>query len=245
MDHLPAPLYRIAPSTRAKRLALRLDPVERVFRLVVPPRCPLPHALDFADQYEEWMQERLDALPPLIPLRHGQVIPLCGTLTSINITLDKTLKNTSIKLINNTLLVKTNKDNPSVRIMRWLKALARTRLMELSQEKADQIGQTIQALSVRDTKSRWGSCSADGALSYSWRLIFAPPEAMDYVVAHEVAHLRHLDHSKAFWALCRELSDDFFEGKYWMQAHGHELLRYVAATDLEMSEAASVAQSSI
>jgi hypothetical protein len=79
---------------------------------------------------------------------------------------------------------------------------------------------------VREKKSRWGSCSSDDHLSYSWRLIFAPPAALDYVVAHEVAHLVHMNHSKAFWNLCRSLSHDFVNGQYWMKNHGHELMRY-------------------
>jgi len=79
---------------------------------------------------------------------------------------------------------------------------------------------------VKDTASRWGSCSQDGKLSYSWRLIFAPLDALDYVVAHEVAHLCHMDHSPDFWHVCEDLSANYSKGKSWMKRHSGELIRY-------------------
>ena len=91
------------------------------------------------------------------------------------------------------------------------------------------IEKEIKSVRVSDTKTRWGSCSHDGRLCFSWRLAFAPYEAIDYVVAHEVAHLRHLDHSKEFWTLCEELSIDYAAGKRWMKENGSELMRYVFA----------------
>lgn len=82
------------------------------------------------------------------------------------------------------------------------------------------------ALKIKDMKSRWGSCATSGEISLSWRLVFAPMAAIDYVIAHEVAHLVHHNHSAAFWALCRELSVDFDEGSRWMKRHGSELMVY-------------------
>ena len=252
------PLYRIRKSKRAKRLALRLDPIERVFDLVIPSRCSLEHAYDFAEQYEEWMRERISALPPLVLFTDGSVIPLNGKNVTISIHMAPERKTTKITLQDDDLVVITNKADPAQRIKRWLKAYAKEVLTSKSYEKLDLLnsrhceeqnaakkssatfnisgllryarndGNIIQInkVSVRDTKSRWGSCSVDDNLSYSWRLIFAPPAALDYVVAHEVAHLHHHDHSKAFWNLCRELSDNYLEGQYWMKAHGGELMRY-------------------
>lgn len=219
-------LYRVKPSKRAKRLALRLDPIERVFDLVVPARCSMAKAYDFADQYEGWMFEKINALPPLIPFQDGTNLPLNGQTITIHIAYDKSRKNTSISLKEKQLIVFTNQDDPHVRISRWIKTYAKNALRVISEEKALTISKKIENVTVRDTKSRWGSCSSDGNLSYSWRLIFAPPEALDYVVAHEVAHLVYLNHSKAFWNLCRDLSDDFLNGQYWMRHHGHELMRY-------------------
>ena len=215
-------------SKRARRLALRLDTKDRVFHLVIPPRTSMRSAVRFAEEHDSWMVEKLAELPAPIPYAHDTFIPILGQDTRINIRYDSTLKITSIKLINNELLVSTNKEDPSSRIERFLKKQAKEKLTLLSREKAAQIDKTIKSVTIRDTKSRWGSCSEEDNLNYSWRLIFAPWEAFDYVVAHEVAHLEHLDHSKAFWALCRELSEDYFEGEFWMREHGHELMRYGA-----------------
>ncbi|MEM7650786.1 MAG: SprT family zinc-dependent metalloprotease [Pseudomonadota bacterium] len=218
----------IKHSTRAKRLALRLDAQKRVFNLVIPKRVSIKAAVRFAEEHDSWMMEKLAELPAPIPYEDGMILPLFGEDVRVKIFYDSTLKITSITLKKNELSVSTNKEDPTSRIERYLKKIVKEELTKLSRDKAAQIDKTINTISIRDTKSRWGSCSEDNNLSYSWRLIFAPTAAFDYVVAHEVAHLQHLDHSRAFWALCRELSDDFVEGQYWMQEHGHELMRYGA-----------------
>lgn len=220
------PHVQVKKSKRARRIALRLNSKKRVFNLIVPPGGSLKKALRFAEEHEDWMRAKLSALPPSIPFTDGAVIPLFGQGTLINVSGDIALKRTQITWVNDEILVKTNKEDPGARIERYLKAQAKERLTELTLVKAGKIGKKVQGVSVRDTISRWGSCSHDGKISFSWRLLFAPPTAMDYVIAHEVAHLKHLDHSKAFWALCRDLSDDFLEGRYWMDNHGAELMRY-------------------
>ncbi|NCT40635.1 MAG: M48 family metallopeptidase [Alphaproteobacteria bacterium] len=225
MIELP-PHIQIKHSARARRVALRLDPIERVFHLVVPKGVSMRKAAAFAEGQERWMQEKLSALPPKVSFAHGTIIPILGQRSEIRVHYEPDLKVTKILLEDGILHVRTNKDDPSGRIERFLKAMIKDELSILSHEKVARIGKTISSVSVRDTKSRWGSCSSDNALSYSWRLVFAPPEAFDYVVAHEVAHLRHLNHSKQFWDLCAQLSDQYDEGKYWMKAHGNELMRY-------------------
>ncbi len=226
MPYEESPLYRIKSSKRARRLALRLDPIERIFHLTVPARCPMAKAYHFADSHEEWMLNTLNDLPEPCPFINGAIIPLCGKQTKIKIHLKPDAKITKIAQEKDSLIITTNKNDPSSRIERYLKNQAKNILKEKSEEKAVTISKKIENITVRDTKSRWGSCSSEKTLSYSWRLIFAPPEAMDYVVAHEVAHLKHLDHSRAFWSLCRQLSDNFIDGQYWMQNHGHELMKY-------------------
>lgn len=225
------PYVSLKRSKRARRLALRLDPKDRVFHLVVPAGMSLKRAQRFAEEHDRWMQDRLLDLPEPVPFEDGSILPIFGQNRRIHIFYDEGLRTTSINLKYQELIVTTNKEDPTARIERALKKKAREELLKLSREKAALIGKNVTAVSTRDTKSRWGSCSSDGSLSYSWRLIFAPYEALDYVVAHEVAHLRHMDHSRSFWSLCRELSDDFLEGQYWMQENGHELMRYGAGRD--------------
>ena len=225
------PYITLKRSKRARRLALRLDPKDRTFHLVIPSGTSLKRAQRFAEEHDSWMVDRLGELPEPVPFQDGSVLPILGQDRHIHIFYDESLRNTSITLKFKELIVTTNKEDPTARIERYLKKYAKKELLALSQEKAAEIGQTVKGVTVRDTKSRWGSCSTDGNLSYSWRLIFAPKESFDYVVAHEVAHLQHMDHSPAFWNVCRRLSDDFIEGQYWIQEHGHELMRYGAATE--------------
>ena len=125
-----------------------------------------------------------------------------------------------------TINVHTNKDDPSSRIMRFLKGLAKDEITRIALEKSGRINRVPTTIQIRDTKSRWGSCSSDGTLSLSWRLILAPPSALDYVIAHEVAHMVHMNHKTRFWALCEKLSADFKTGHGWMKTHGHTLMRY-------------------
>ncbi len=220
------PYVVLRKSTRARKLALRLDTKERIFHLVVPQRTSLKKAQAFAEAHDRWMLERLEQFPPRISLIHGAEIPLFGTFRTINITLDTTLKRTSITLEDKELKALTYLKNSEERLQRFLKKTAKKRLGALAHEKAAQTSKKLNNVQVRDTKSRWGSCTSDGRISLSWRLIFAPYETLDYVVAHEVAHLTHLNHGRKFWALCEELSHDFEEGRYWIKHNSDELMRY-------------------
>lgn len=219
-------LVTVKRSKRAKRVALRLDPIERVINLVIPQRMSLKKAYSFAREHEAWVRETLENLAPAVPFAHDITLPIFGDTVTLDIHHNPEVKRTTLKQYDDVLMVKTYQDDPTNRITTHLRKLARNGLADIASEKADIIGKTISSVRVRDTKSRWGSCAQDGSLSFSWRLIFAPYDAIDYVVAHEVAHLVHMDHSKDFWALCRDLSCNFVEGKYWMQNHGNELMRY-------------------
>lgn len=226
------PFHEISPdlevkiNVRAKRLALRVDPRANKVNLVVPKRTSMISAYRFAKQNCHWIREKLAELPQPIYLEHGAVICILGQKTTIKVVYDNTLKKTDITLINNQLWVKTNKEDPSSRIVRFLKNMALEELSTLAYEKAAIIDKKIIKIDVKDTSSRWGSCSHDGKLSFSWRLIFAPYDAFDYVVAHEVAHLNVMDHSPKFWALCEKLCDNYSKGKGWMRRNSSELIRY-------------------
>ncbi|MEM6780789.1 MAG: SprT family zinc-dependent metalloprotease [Pseudomonadota bacterium] len=218
-------------SPRAKRMALRLDPQSRVMNLVVPKRARLENAYLFANEHKQWIYDRLAELPDPVPFEDGEKLPVFGMKRQIEVDYDPDLRKTDIELYSNELYVSTNKEDPSNRIKRFLKEEAKNHMTEMVHEKAAEIGGDVQSVTIRDTKSRWGSCSEDGKISLSWRLIFAPYEAMDYVVAHEVAHLVHMDHGDRFWDLCADLSEDFSTGVMWMKEHGHELMRYGVSED--------------
>lgn len=188
-------------------------------------------AYDFAYRHQDWITKTLNALPSAIPFNNNTKLTLFGDPVEIRINHDHRVKRTSIIQTDDALIVNTYQQDPRNRIMAHLKNLANSGLADMASDKAEIIGKTIKTVAVRDTKTRWGSCSSDACLSFSWRLIFAPYHAIDYVVAHEVAHLVHMDHSKKFWALCRKLSINYMDGKYWMQNHGNELMRYGKHTE--------------
>ncbi len=232
-DVLRVALHEISPalhlriSPRAKRMALRLDSKTGRIHLVLPPRASLRKGLEFARDHQDWIFKHAAEAPAPIALTDGSILPVLGQDRVIRITFDKSLKRTSIHLNPNEIIVSTNKENPTQRIFRFLKNLAREEITRVSHEKAKQINRIPGDIRIGDTKSRWGSCSQEGNLSFSWRLVLAPLESFDYVIAHEVAHMAHMDHGAQFWALCEELSADFKAGHGWMKKNGHQLMRYV------------------
>lgn len=213
-------------SKRARRMALRLDSANRAVMLVIPERASLKKAWHFAREHEAWIRSKLSELPQPVPFVDGCVLPLSGRDRTIRIRIDPSRKTTDIQMEDAFLHVRTNREEPSARIERFLKGFAKDTLSCMAMEKAGAIGKAPSSIRIRDTKSRWGSCGPDGQLSFSWRLIFAPPAAMDYVVGHEIAHLVHMNHGVRFWRLCESLCLDYNSGKRWMRTHGHELLRY-------------------
>jgi predicted metal-dependent hydrolase len=111
------------------------------------------------------------------------------------------------------------------RVAGWLKVLARDRLASASSRYCGLVGRPYSSLAIRDTRSRWGSCSPDGRLMYSWRLILAPPPILDYVAAHEVAHLVELNHSAAYWKVVTTICPDWKVHRNWLKTHGSSLHR--------------------
>lgn len=220
------PSLRMRVSGRAKRLALRLDAKTGLIHLVVPKRASLKSALAFARQYEDWIEKHAERTPDGIAFADGALIPILGRDRLIRVYHDPDSRRTTITLSDDTIDVITNQDDPGLRIVRHLKKFARDEITRLAHEKSALINRTVNSITIRDTTTRWGSCSQDGNLSFSWRLILAPEAALDYVIAHEVAHLVHMNHKTRFWALCEKLSADFKSGHSWMKKHGHTLMRY-------------------
>lgn len=227
------PNLKLKVSKRARRMALRLDAQRGVMNLVVPPRANLSKAFDFARTHKDWIIEKLASLPQPVPFLQGAIVPVLGLNRRIKIVRRKSVRTTDISLTRGKILVITNKDDPSGRIARFLREKAREKVTQLAHEKAARVGRKINTVQIRDTKTRWGSCATGGHLSFSWRLIFAPYSALDYVVAHEVAHLVHMNHGPKFWELCEELSLHYEAGKSWMRDHGHTLMRYGMTVDPE------------
>ncbi len=223
-DISPDLVLKVNP--RAKRMALRVDMKAKKVNLVLPKRASFRNAYKFALEHKYWIRKKIDEFPETIHYQDGVTLSILGEDIPIQVDYDPSYKKTDLHIENGVLSVQTNKEDPSARIKRFIIAYAKERLSALAHEKAEMAGKTIAKIDVKDTSSRWGSCSSDRKLCFSWRLIFAPYDAFDYVVAHEVAHLTHMDHSPAFWNHCTDLCKDYTRGKTWMKRHSGELVRY-------------------
>lgn len=220
-----SPHIYVKISPKAKRLALRLDGRARRVNLVIPKRASLKKAYEFAELNSAWIKDKIDGLPHPVPYINGTILPIMGINRTLRI-VKSGGKTTQIKLTADELIVSSPHDDVAPRIGRYLRNLALEKLGELAHLKASELNRKLSKFVVRDMRSRWGSCSTDGRMTLSWRLIFAPMESIDYVISHEAAHLTHPDHGKRFWELCEKLSLDFTTGHNWMQKNGVSLGRY-------------------
>jgi len=220
VDGLPPVTVRASP--RAKRLSMRLDRAGDGLVVTVPSWVPEAEILRFVERHAGWARRRLAALPPPCPFADGTVVPVLGRDRVIRHDPGHTGRPV---LTGDEIRVGGGAEFLARRVRDALKAEARERLAALSREKAAAVDRRVAAVSVRDTTSRWGSCSSTGRLSYSWRLILAPPFVLDYVVAHEVAHLVELNHSHRFWRVVDTLTPHAAEARAWLKANGAGLLR--------------------
>ncbi len=183
---------------RARNLRLRLDERRRTLRLTCPPRTSRRAALDWAGRQEKWVAAQLTILADPLALTPGATIPLEGAETRIEW---RDGESRTVRRMPGLLWCGGPRDGFERRIARWLRAEALRTLSAETAEMAALAGVTISAIAVGDASSRWGSCSASGRIRYNLRLLLAPPAVRRYVVAHEVAHRRHMDHGAAFHAL--------------------------------------------
>jgi predicted metal-dependent hydrolase len=213
-------------NARARRLVLRLSRDRAGIIVTLPPRVSRSEALDFARKSARWIGERLKSEPADRPLRPGEEILIRGERCRI---VHSGSRRGTVALAEAAVIVSGDEVHLARRLVDWLKAQAKRDLITASEFYAAAMGVKFDRLSVRDQKSRWGSCSSDGTLSYSWRLILAPPFVLDYVAAHEVAHLKHMNHSRNFWRLVVTHCPHASRAKCWLKAHGAELHAYAIA----------------
>ncbi len=220
------------PNKRAKRIILRLDKQGEGIILTMPRGTSKRKALEFAASQGVWIAGQLAKQPQFIDFEAGQTIPVRGTMHQIEAS---SMRRTPVWLESdpvsdsNTipiLYVSGEPQHHSRRIADWLKRQARADITTAAHDYGDKMGVVIKRISIRDTTSRWGSCSSQGALSFSWRLILAPPFVLDYVCAHEVAHLLEMNHSDRFWAHVDTHCPHTRQAKKWLKANGRSLHRY-------------------
>ncbi|MGE5271388.1 MAG: M48 family metallopeptidase [Thiohalocapsa sp.] len=221
---LGAPLaIRVSP--RARRLLLRVDSADRKIDLVLPRGIPPEHGLKFLARHRGWIAARLDALPPTVPFVDGAIVPVFGLPHRIRHEKDPLAP--PVAIVEGEIRVKGEPAHIGRRVRDHLVALARRELGDRARKCAEWVGKPVLRVGVRDTKSRWGSCSTQGALSFSWRLVLAPEAVIDYVVAHEVAHLVEMNHGPRFWRLVQSLlPQDMAPQRAWLRAHRNRLMAY-------------------
>lgn len=213
----------IRRNSRARRLILRVDKQRRGLVLTVPPGVSLREARRFLDQHRGWAEAGLARLPATVPFAADVEIPYLGEPHTIRHQPDRT---GGVWREDGEIHVTGNIDHLPRRLTDWLKAEARRELTDAARWYARETGRRAGRVTVRDTTSRWGSCSRTGNLSFSWRLIFAPQWVLDYVAAHEVAHLEHMNHSAKFWDCLRRLCPRTDDAEDWLKRQGPDLHRY-------------------
>jgi predicted metal-dependent hydrolase len=224
---------RLRRHRRARRYTLRIHAASRDVVLTMPLRGSVREARAFAQKHGAWIAARLARLPEAAPFADGSIVPLRGEPHLI-VHRPKVRGTVWVEMGSEgeqLLCVAGQAPHVGRRVGDYLKREARRELEAASRRAAEKLDVAIKRVSVRDQASRWGSCSSTGVLSYSWRLIMAPPFVLDYLAVHEVAHLREMNHSPRFWRLVIAQCPDAARAKAWLDAHGSDLHRYGVADD--------------
>jgi predicted metal-dependent hydrolase len=213
----------LVPSARARRMTLRQDIRNGGFKLTVPLGIPTDAAETMVKRHAGWLASQLRKLPETIAFQPGAAVPVAGRTLVIH---HDPQGGHRVTMTDDALTTGGDIRHVPRRIEDFLRALARRELAALVHHHARALGRPVAAVTVRDTVSRWGSCSSTGRISLSWRLILAPEWIASYVAAHEVAHLAEMNHSPRFWRVCRTLFPETAAARAWLRRHGASLHRY-------------------
>jgi predicted metal-dependent hydrolase len=215
---LPPIEVTLRRSARARRFSLRVSQLDGRVTLSLPQRAREAEAMEFLRGHEDWLRVALSRTQPRRLVTIGDTIPVEGRLMTLSPGTGR-----SLRVEGGDLRVPGDAALAGRRTMAFLQTLARERLAAASDHFAAQIGRRVTRITLRDPRSRWGSCTQDGALMYSWRLVMAPPPVLDYVVAHEVAHMVQMNHSDAFWAVVDGLYPGWQDQRRWLRTEGNQL----------------------
>jgi predicted metal-dependent hydrolase len=217
---------RLRVSERARRVALRIDGRSEAVELVLPRRSSLDSGLRFLDQNRDWVEARLKDLPPRIAFADGIEVPVLGERLRIRHVKRRVPGRGPVWVEDLELRVTGDEAHLPRRVRDFLIGRAREELTRRARHYAQRVDRRISRISIRDMTSRWGSCSSLGSLSFSWRLIFAPEGVMNYLVAHEVAHLVVMNHGPRFWRVVETLVPDARLRQDWLKRHKNALMRF-------------------
>lgn len=220
LEGAPSIQVMVRRCPRARRMSLRVSGLDGRVTLSIPKTLPKAAALGFLAEKADWLRGALQRIPKQTPVQIGSTIAFKGLPLHIASGPARRIHHEG-----DTLFVPPdpNGDKTPARVAAFLKDHARMALVPAARAYAQKLGEPVTSISLRDTRSRWGSCTADGRLMFSWRLIMAPPVVLDYVAAHEAAHLRHMDHSRAYWACVAGLMPEYQRHRSWLRQNGADL----------------------
>lgn len=214
---------RLEVNPRARRLILRLDEKAREGVAVAPRERDLPAAAAFAAERVEWIAARLASVPERLDFVEGAVIPLRGEPCRLTLEGEGRLARLHAKGEDLVLSAPGAAETFAARVTRYLKKAALSDLGDAVERHCEALGVSVAKISVKDTRTRWGSCTSAGHMSFSWRLVCAPGPVLDYVAAHECAHLLEMNHSQRFWNHVARTCPDWRRQRAWLRTHGQSL----------------------
>jgi len=212
----------IVEHPRARRLTLRVEPSGGL-RVTVPPGIDQTQIDRFLARQHDWLEGKIAVLPDRPQVRPGIKLPVCGVNHTIVHASGRGVTEVRAGPDGPELVVRGDPDHLPRRVADFLKKHARAEIEPRVARHASAVGCRPKSIRMRDTTSRWGSCSSAGNLSFCWRIVMAPPQVIDYLVAHEVAHLAHMNHGREFWALCERLCPATPDAKAWLKRNGAKL----------------------
>ena len=207
---------------RARRLKLQVDGKLGLPVLTLPPGVTEAEGLSFLNRNAGWTRKRMETLPEKVTFAPDVVFPFRGQDLKIDHRPDA---RGTVSIDGDRVIVSGGAEHLSRRVTDFCKKQAKATIKPLAGQLAAELGRKPNRITIRDQRTRWGSCAANGDLSFSWRLILAPPDILDYVVAHEVAHLVHMNHSTAFWKTVTQLYPQCDRARDWLGIHGTRLHR--------------------
>ena len=213
----PVPII-LRKSARARRISLRISQLDGRVTLTLPRGISDAEGIAFAREKEVWLRGHLDKRGVDQAIALGAVLPIEGVEREVCAG-----EGRRVVLDEDAIYVPGKPEQVGTRVQAFLKQMARDKLAGASDHYADVLGLPYTRITLRDTRSRWGSCTSEGALMYSWRLILCPPNVLRYVAAHEVAHLAEMNHSSAFWNTVTRIHGPYAEPRAWLRKNGSGL----------------------
>ncbi len=223
-EHVPVdPVIVRRHSRRARRMTLKIDATAGVAELVVPPGVSKTEADRFERKHRRWAAKHLAQLPPRRPFVDGLALPVLDDILEVRHCQQAPRV---ARRVDDELIVGGRVDQIAARVETWLRETARETLLDRVSDYATRLGRTVSGIRIADPRTRWGSCSHAGTMSFSWRLVLAPEAVLNYVAAHECAHLEEMNHSRRFWKLVGVLEPGFEDARDWLADNGQTLHRY-------------------